>query len=348
MSNLLAAEGTLTLSSSIAQELGSAEAAIILQQIHYWLQKGCGKVIDNCRYIYNTYKQWLEQVPWLSQWKLRQVFYKLRERGLVKFIQPADHGRDRTGYYSIDYEKLESLIGSHVRSATNANVENQQMQMRLFTNHIDPEITAEKTAKKIPPISPNESREEIKKFLGIKSNLLSLATFAGMMQHIEAVVSTLADNLSAAPAVEEKANSPQCDTDDQAPLADANSLRRLSVITGLSVESLRTNIGLQKAIKQHPENLEGVLGYLEAECKTFKPGIGFVVVALREGRKRANAGGTSWREWFDEVQRRGLANHSISCEGDIKILFRSGATALYSQIKNTPWEELEQTYGNTN
>lgn len=352
MSNLLSAEGTLTLSGSIAEKLGSAEAAIILQQIHYWLQKGCGKVIDNCRYIYNSYKQWLEQVPWLSQWKLRQVFYKLRERGLVKFIQPSDHGRDRTGYYSIDYEKLEKLTRRHVWSTTNASVENQQMQMRLSTNHIDSKITSEITSKNSPPISPSkephqeEEREGIKTFLGLRSNQISLVAFKAMMSHIERVINTLVDDSSAAVPVESKPNPPQYDTDDQAPLADANSLRRLSVITGLSVETLRTNIGLQKAIKQHPENLEGVLGYLEAECKTFKPGIGFVVVALREGRKRVNAGGTSWKDWFDEIQRRGLADHSMSHEGDIKVLFRSGATALYSQIKHIPWEELEKAYGN--
>lgn len=140
-SHLLSTDGTLVLSSSLAEELGSAEAAIILQQVHYWLSKGCGKIIDGVRWIYNTYDGWQEQIPWLSKWKLRQVFYHLREEGYLKFIQPSDHGRDRTGYYSINYEMLETPSVSHVCYTALASVENQQMQMWLFTHHIDTETT---------------------------------------------------------------------------------------------------------------------------------------------------------------------------------------------------------------
>lgn len=82
----------------------AVSGAIFLQQMHYWISKGYGKVFEGVRYIYNTYDQWCKELPWLTEWDFRKVVFKLRELELIKFEQLGDYGRDRTGYYTINYD----------------------------------------------------------------------------------------------------------------------------------------------------------------------------------------------------------------------------------------------------
>ncbi|MBE9039610.1 hypothetical protein IQ235_02215, partial [Oscillatoriales cyanobacterium LEGE 11467] len=111
---------SIPFSPVLAVELGS-NAALVLQQIHYWIEKGAGRVIDGTRWIYNTLDDWLEQFPWLNKWSLRKTMGVLRERGLVKFNQFEKKQWKRRGWYTIDYEVLETLPLS--KCANNAHVE---------------------------------------------------------------------------------------------------------------------------------------------------------------------------------------------------------------------------------
>lgn len=90
-------------------------AAIFLQQLHYWTQKECGRIIDGVRWIWNTYKGWLKNFPCLSEWDFRIITKKLRELELILFCQPNDHERDRTGHYRLNYEHewLKPLLTHH-------------------------------------------------------------------------------------------------------------------------------------------------------------------------------------------------------------------------------------------
>lgn len=111
---LLCTDKPRTMSGGLAALLKSADAALIMQQLHYWLIKKGGKIIDGIHWIYNTYEQWLDQMPWLSKWCLRKILYKLRDMGLVKFAQLDKHEYKRRGYYTIDYQKLEELASSSI------------------------------------------------------------------------------------------------------------------------------------------------------------------------------------------------------------------------------------------
>lgn len=100
----------------------ASDAAMFLQQVHYWLTKEEGFLYteeeegqppQTHRWIWNTYQQWREkQFPWWTDWDFRVITKKLRELDLIVFKQLKDCGRDRTGCYRLNYEHkwLKALI----------------------------------------------------------------------------------------------------------------------------------------------------------------------------------------------------------------------------------------------
>lgn len=92
----------------IATALGSIEAAIILQQLHYWTEKeGVGVIVEQVKYIYNTFEQWVEnQFTFLTKWKFRKAMDILRSLDIVKVIRYKEKQWNQTNYYSLDYTKL--------------------------------------------------------------------------------------------------------------------------------------------------------------------------------------------------------------------------------------------------
>jgi len=74
---------------NIGNALGSLEAALILQQLHYWMKKrGVGVMVKNAKYIYNSFKDWVsQQFTFLTTWKFRQAMGILRSLGIVQVIR---------------------------------------------------------------------------------------------------------------------------------------------------------------------------------------------------------------------------------------------------------------------
>jgi len=109
-SPLVVSPDLASLLKEVSPKLNPCYGAIVLQQVHYGIKKESGKIArDGLRYIFNTYKQWQERLSWLSVWQLRQVFYHLREAGLLIFKQLDVKKWNRRGYYTIDYQRLEAL-----------------------------------------------------------------------------------------------------------------------------------------------------------------------------------------------------------------------------------------------
>jgi hypothetical protein len=98
----------------IATALGSFEAAIILQQLHYWTQKeGIGVMVDKAKYVYNSYKDWVkQQFTFLTEWKFRKAMSLLRSLSIVKVIRHKAKEWNQTNYYSLNYSKLREWAGS--------------------------------------------------------------------------------------------------------------------------------------------------------------------------------------------------------------------------------------------
>ena len=116
-SSLLIDEHPLTVQPSLAAALG-VNAAILLQQINYWVklaekhgekEKDYRKRKDGEWWTYNTYSQWQEQMPWLSESGIRKLVKQLRDKDLIAVVKHGKQGHDHTLWYSINYEAVENL-----------------------------------------------------------------------------------------------------------------------------------------------------------------------------------------------------------------------------------------------
>lgn len=107
MSNLLLDERPIMVLPKLACEIGLNEA-IILQQIHYWLQKS-KNIEAGHKWIYNTYNAWQKQFPFWSIPTIRRTITSLEKKGVIVTGNFNKAGFDKTKWYRIDYQKLESM-----------------------------------------------------------------------------------------------------------------------------------------------------------------------------------------------------------------------------------------------
>lgn len=133
--------------------------AIVLQQLHFLLNvtkraKSKYNYVDDCWWVYNTYKEWQEDYfPWLSPRTIQRCFLELETAGIVKSRQSVKHKSDRTKWYSIDYPKCIAYLTKHTQRAKMAqsnhddNLASSNVQNRHdgYTENT-PETTTENTA----------------------------------------------------------------------------------------------------------------------------------------------------------------------------------------------------------
>lgn len=102
-------------SPSLAVAFGITQA-IFLQQVHYWLDLYASKQ-DRSHYhegrwwVYNSYDAWREQLPWLCRDTIKRTIKALRDDGVLitKY-----RGFPRKMWYSIDYDRVGTLLGDNV------------------------------------------------------------------------------------------------------------------------------------------------------------------------------------------------------------------------------------------
>lgn len=105
MSKFLLDEKPLIILPSLAKEIGLNEA-IILQQLHYWLQES-QNIRDGYKWVYNTYEDWKKQFPFWSKNTIIRAIKSLEKKGLIVTGNYNKLAIDNTKWYRIDYEKLE-------------------------------------------------------------------------------------------------------------------------------------------------------------------------------------------------------------------------------------------------
>jgi len=128
-SHLLINEPALQVLPSLAKAIG-LEEAIILQQLHYWLNnsKVDGRLEAGEKWIYNSYQEWQENFPFWSIQQIQRIFLNLEKGGVVISAKLDAKKHDQTKFYRIDYDALcmmdESiLIPSNISESNDVNKE---------------------------------------------------------------------------------------------------------------------------------------------------------------------------------------------------------------------------------
>lgn len=174
-------------SQEIALKVGMNEA-ILLQQVHYWLQISEHE-FKGRKWVYNTYKDWQKQFPYWSLNTVKRIVARLEKMGLLLSDNFNRVKMDRTKWYSIDYEKLAQLDESFaVEKIDEVKVENAETlwsdedeidEVFICSNVADeytkednaiPKNTSEITTNKEKNIKKSEVIAEIITYLNEKTN----------------------------------------------------------------------------------------------------------------------------------------------------------------------------------
>lgn len=161
-SQLLIDDYPLQVLPKLAKVVG-LEEALILQQVHYWLNRGQGDEADGERWIYNTYQQWQAQFPFWSIQQIGRFIRSLEEQGLLISGSYNKTRADRTKWYRVNYPLLNDL-NSKLNTLDNsaANDHSSELNALLYTEttpETTPETTnvrAQKQSKTLPILKVSE------------------------------------------------------------------------------------------------------------------------------------------------------------------------------------------------
>lgn len=121
---LLIDEPPLLVLPTLAELIGLNEA-VVLQQVHYWLQinrKAQKKemFINDRWWTYGSYPKWREtNFRFWSESTVKRTFLSLEDLKLLISAQFSEDKRDRSKWYTIDYEQLDSMPSVNGASGQN-------------------------------------------------------------------------------------------------------------------------------------------------------------------------------------------------------------------------------------
>lgn len=138
--NLLISEPPLQVIPSLAVALKSVDKAIILQQIHYWLQRS-KNIEDGHHWVFNTVKKWHQQFPWLAEKTVQRYLKDLCDKDLLITGNFNKANFDRTKWYRINYQALDKLANSKGTDSPNGKEPIVPIQRDSVTQPIPLEYT---------------------------------------------------------------------------------------------------------------------------------------------------------------------------------------------------------------
>ena len=137
MSKVLFDKSPLVVDTVLATKIGLNEA-IVLQQVHYWIEINRTKqtnFYEDSFWTYNSMKEWNKSFPFFGEKTLNRIFKSLEKLGILKTGNFNKLRMDRTKWYTIDYSKLESYINeletNENECLEEANANGQVDQMHL-------------------------------------------------------------------------------------------------------------------------------------------------------------------------------------------------------------------------
>ena len=145
-------ENPLVIDRELAVVIGLNEA-MILQQMQYWIKKS-EHSYDGKTWIYNSVSQWKKQFPFFSESTIGRAIKNLEEKGFLFIGNFNKDRRDRTRWYSINYQKLDEVMKNAISQndecnkskCSNAISQNDKMQQANLTTPL-PENTTKNTTE---------------------------------------------------------------------------------------------------------------------------------------------------------------------------------------------------------
>ncbi|AZU62600.1 hypothetical protein [Neobacillus mesonae] len=130
---------------NLAVKIGLKEA-IILQQIHYWLNTSSHEM-NGQKWVCNSYKEWKKQMPYWSENTIKRTIQSLESQGYLISANWNRMKMDKTKWYTIDYEKVKELKETGVHSEVQESFSEPQTeenavlqeQLELFLEQIEEE-----------------------------------------------------------------------------------------------------------------------------------------------------------------------------------------------------------------
>jgi DNA-binding transcriptional MerR regulator len=195
---LLINESPLQVLPTLACKVGLNEA-IVLQQIHYWLNPDYNKnVRDERHWVFNTLEGWKKQFSFWSDATIKRTFKSLVEQGLLIRNYFSDNRFEKTPWYTIEYPALLALEEDleNTQSTANQPVSDRKAQNDPSIAQIDPSIAQSNLSA-----AQNDPFEQLKMIRSAAQNELSLKEITKKI--------TLKDSLSTSQADRTQQNNVQ-------------------------------------------------------------------------------------------------------------------------------------------
>ncbi|HIA6640491.1 TPA: DnaD domain protein [Staphylococcus aureus] len=136
MNKLLIDDCPIQVLPKLAELIGLNEA-IVLQQIHYWLNNSKHKY-DGKTWIFNSYPEWQKQFPFWSLITIKRTIYSLEKQNLLLIGNYNKAKFDKTKWYSINYQTIEGMIRpSYQNDTTSVSKRDDGVYQNDTTNTID-------------------------------------------------------------------------------------------------------------------------------------------------------------------------------------------------------------------
>lgn len=136
MNKLLIDDYPIQVLPKLAELIGLNEA-IVLQQIHYWLNNSKHKY-DGKTWIFNSYPEWQKQFPFWSLITIKRTIYSLEKQNLLLIGNYNKAKFDKTKWYSINYQTIEGMIRpSYQNDTASVSKRDDGVYQNDTTNTID-------------------------------------------------------------------------------------------------------------------------------------------------------------------------------------------------------------------
>ena len=154
---LLFNEEPITINRLAAKVLGLNEA-IVVQQIHYWLninEKAKKNFINGKYWTFNTYEKWQnENFDFWSISTIKRIFKNLFNKGILFKGKFNKKKYDQTLWVSINYDRLEELLNAYENDTNPSESTKIEINLDDIPSGVDADKFIEKLYEKIVTDNP--------------------------------------------------------------------------------------------------------------------------------------------------------------------------------------------------